>query len=214
MYEKNGIVTSPVVDANDVSIGTRKTLQCNRYQKENLCPIFLICSSGSIAPIFHGQKDYVLKFYYPFAELKIQSTAPERAVIKTSYKVIGRNDVTGPRDVKITHFPRSPWRCAVASADHESETRQSAACADRFRDPVSWHFRTVRRPFPVSLFLSFFLLRSRGFSFLFFCLTSLFVCARAWAFLFCSGWLLDFPAPFSLLSICHPLRKIHKHDEC
>ena len=26
MYEKNGIVTSPVVDANSVSIGTRKTL--------------------------------------------------------------------------------------------------------------------------------------------------------------------------------------------
>ena len=26
MYEKNGIVTSPVVDANNVSIGTRKTL--------------------------------------------------------------------------------------------------------------------------------------------------------------------------------------------
>ena len=26
MYEKNGIVTSPVVDANSVSVGTRKTL--------------------------------------------------------------------------------------------------------------------------------------------------------------------------------------------
>ena len=26
MYKKNGIVTSPVVDANNVSIGTRKTL--------------------------------------------------------------------------------------------------------------------------------------------------------------------------------------------
>ena len=26
MYEKNGILTSPVVDANSVSIGTRKTL--------------------------------------------------------------------------------------------------------------------------------------------------------------------------------------------
>ena len=26
MYEKNGIVTSPVIDANNVCIGTRKTL--------------------------------------------------------------------------------------------------------------------------------------------------------------------------------------------
>ena len=43
--------------------------------------------------------------------------------------MIERNDVTGPCDVKITQFPRSPWRCAVAS---ESETRQSAARADRF----------------------------------------------------------------------------------
>ena len=42
----------------------------------------------------------------------------------------------------------------------------------------------------------------------------LFLFVRARAFLFCSGWLLEFPAPFSLLSICHPLRKIHKHDEC
>ena len=68
--------------------------------------------------------------------------------------MIGRNDVTGPRDVKITHFPRSPWRCAVESA--ESETRQSAARADRF--VFLGFFRThVPRPFPVSLFLSFFL---------------------------------------------------------
>ena len=47
----------------------------------------------------------------------------------------------------------------------------------------------------VSFFLSFEIER---FQFPFFCLTSLFVCARARAFLFCSGWLLDFPAPFSL----------------
>ena len=80
--------------------------------------------------------------------------------------------------------------------DVRSRPRQSAACADRFL--FLGIFRTVPRPFPVSLFLSFFLLRLRGFSFLFFCLTSLFVCARARAFLFCSGWLLDFPAPFSL----------------
>ena len=36
--------------------------------------------------------------------------------------MIGRNDVTGPRDVKITHFPRSPWRCAVASATQSMRT--------------------------------------------------------------------------------------------
>ena len=29
--------------------------------------------------------------------------------------MIGRNDVTEPRDVKITYFPRSPWRCGAAS---------------------------------------------------------------------------------------------------
>ena len=46
------------------------------------------------------------------------------------------------------------------------------------------------------------------------CLTSLFVCARARAFLLCCGWLLDFPAPFSLLWICHSRGKIHMHDEC
>ena len=77
-------------------------------------------------------------------------------------------------------------------------------------------FRTVPRPFPVSLFLSFFLFFFWDWevSVSFSCLTSLFVCARARAFLFCSGWLLDFLAPFSLLSMCHPLRKTHKHDEC
>ena len=89
--------------------------------------------------------------------------------------------------------------------DHHGDVRsrlQSAARADRFL--LLGIFRTVPRPFPVSLFLSFLL------SFCFFwdwevsvsfsCLTSLFVCARARAFLFCSGWRLDFPAPLSLLS--------------
>ena len=59
---------------------------------------------------------------------------PERAAIKTSYKVIGRNDVTGPGDVKIAHFPRSPWRCVVASAADMTvkARRQSPARADRF----------------------------------------------------------------------------------
>ena len=77
------------------------------------------------------RKSMYWNFIFLLQNYKNQSTAPdhERAVIKTSYKVIGRNDVTGPRDVKITHFPRSPWRCAVAS---ESETRQSAAWVDRF----------------------------------------------------------------------------------
>ena len=91
-----------------------------------------------------------------------------------------------------------------------SKTRQSAAWADRFL--FLGIFRTCSPAFPcltVSFFLSFEIKR-----FQFFCLTSLFVCARARAFLFCSGWLLDFPSPFSLLSICHPLRKMHKHDEC
>ena len=93
--------------------------------------------------------------------------------------MIGRNDVTGPRDVKIAHFPKSPWRCAVAS---ESETRQDSA-ESRADGPFafSWHFSDCSPAFPcltVSFFLSFFL-RLRGFccSFLFlshfsFCLCS------------------------------------------
>ena len=63
--------------------------------------------------------------------------------------MIGRNDVTGPRDVKITHFPRSPWRCAVAYATE---------CRVRGPFPVSWHFPDCSPAFPcltVSFFLSF-----------------------------------------------------------
>ena len=74
--------------------------------------------------------------------------------------------------------------------------------------PVSWLFSDCSPAFPcltVSFFLSFF--SNWEVSVSFSCLTSLFVCARARAFLFCSGWLLDFPAPFSLLSICHPHNK-------
>ena len=90
-----------------------------------------------------------------------------------------------------------------------SETRLSAALADP-RFPFLGFFRTVPRHFPVSLFLSFFLFFFLIFwdsevSVSFSCLTSLFICARARAFLFCSGWLQRFPSPFSLLSICHPL---------
>ena len=55
-----------------------------------------------------------------------------------------------------------------------------------------------------SLFLSFFLFWDWEVSVSFSCLTSLFVCARARAFLFCSGWLLRFPSPLFLLSIYHP----------
>ena len=67
----------------------------------------------------------------------------------------------------------------------------------------SWHFSDCSPTFPcltVSFFLSF-VLRLRGFccSFLFLSHFSF----RARAFLLCSGWLLDFPAPLSLLWICH-----------
>ena len=84
----------------------------------------------------------------------------------------------------------------------ERDATRSAARADRF---LAWLFSDCSPAFlTVSFFLSFFLFFwdwevSVSFS----CLTSLFVCARARAFLFCSGWLLEFPAPFSLLSICH-----------
>ena len=62
--------------------------------------------------------------------------------------MIGRNDVTGTRDVKITQFPRSPWRTAVASS--KSERRQTPARVGSF------------------LFLSFFLfLVFKKFQFLF-----------------------------------------------
>ena len=62
--------------------------------------------------------------------------------------MIGRNDVTGTRDVKITQFPRSPWRSAVAFS--KSERRQTPARVGSF------------------LFLSFFFFFFlRSFSFLF-----------------------------------------------
>ena len=92
--------------------------------------------------------------------------------------------------------------------------RDATECRAGGPFPVSWLFSDCSAAFPcftVSFFLSFW---DWEVSVSFSCLTSVFVCARARAFLFCSGWLLDFPAPFSLLSICHPLRKIHKHDEC
>ena len=107
--------------------------------------------------------------------------------------------------------------------DHHGDVRSSQLRARRDRVPrgrtVSCFLAFFGLMFPgLSLshcfFLSFFLFWDSEVSLSFSCLTSLFVCARARAFLFCSGWLLDFPAPFSLLSICHPFRKIHKHDEC
>ena len=82
--------------------------------------------------------------------------------------MIGRNDVTGPRDVKITHFPRSPWRCPVASATE---------CRVRGPFPVSWHFPDCSPAFPcltVSFFLSFEIERFQ-FPFFFVSLLFLFV---------------------------------------
>ena len=57
----------------------------------------------------------------------------------------------------------------------------------------------------VSFFLSWEVSAAVSFS----CLTSLFVCARARAFLFCSGWLLDFPAPFPSSQYVIPLENTH-----
>ena len=71
--------------------------------------------------------------------------------------MIGRNDVTGTRDVKITQFPRSPWRSAVASSKTwKSERRQTPARVDRF------------------LFLSFYFFLEVSVSFS--CLTPVFIC--------------------------------------
>ena len=90
--------------------------------------------------------------------------------------------------------------------DHHGDVRSrlAAECRAGGPFPVSWHFSDCSPAFScltVSFVPSFFLFFwdwevSVSFS----CLTSLFVCARAGAFLFCSGWRLDFPAPFSLLS--------------
>ena len=98
------------------------------------------------------------------------------------------------------------------------ETRQSAALADRF--PFLGFFRTVPRPFPVSLFLSFFLFffyffEIQRFQFPFLVsLLFLFVLVHGH---FCSvvvGFN-DFPAPSpSSHNVIPLLRKIHKHDEC
>ena len=79
--------------------------------------------------------------------------------------------------------------------------------------PVSWLFSDCSQDFPcltVSFFLSFFLFLifwDWEISVSFSCLTSLFVCARARAFLFCSGCLLDFPAPFPSSQYVIPLEK-------
>ena len=108
-----------------------------------------------------------------------------------------------------------------------ARARDATKCRAGGPFPVNFlaFFRTVLpRPFPVpcltvSFFLSCFLFFCVTFwdwevSVSFSCLTSLFVCARARAFLFCSGWLLDFPAPpFPPLNMSS-LRKIQKHDEC
>ena len=134
--------------------------------------------------------------------------------------MIGRNDVTEPRDVKI-HQNRTLSKITMEMCGRvrARDATESAAPADRFL--FLDFFRTVPQPFPVSLFVCFFL---SFFFFLIFwdweisvsfsCLTSLFVCARAWAFLFRSGCLLDFPAPFPSSQYVIPLEKIHKHDEC
>ena len=83
--------------------------------------------------------------------------------------------------------------------------------------PVSWHFPDSSPPFPcltVAFFLSFFLLRLRGFSFLFFVsLLFLFVLVHGH---FCSvvvGFSIPQP-PFPSSQYVIPSEKIHMHDEC
>ena len=93
--------------------------------------------------------------------------------------------------------------------DHHGDVQSrlsSRARRDRAREPrrrtVSFFlafFQTVPRPFPVSLFLSFFLIfESERFQFPFLVsLLFLFVLVHGhFCSLFCSGWLLDFQAPF------------------
>ena len=108
-----------------------------------------------------------------------------------------------PQGQNLAPFPRSPWGCTVES---ESETTESRAGG-----PFP-----VPRPFPVSLFLSFFLSFFEFQRFKFpFLVSLLFLLALMHGhFCFVVVCFLDFLAPFSLLSLCHPLRKIHMHDEC
>ena len=86
--------------------------------------------------------------------------------------------------------------------------RDATECRVRGPFPVScWHFPDCSQVFPcltVSFFLSFEIERVQ---FPFFCLTSLFVCARARAFLFCSGWLLDVRPPFPSCQYVIPSEK-------
>ena len=63
--------------------------------------------------------------------------------------MIGRNDVTGTRDVKITQFPRSPWRSAVASS--KSERRLSRGWAVSFSCLSIFFFKKFQFPFLASL---------------------------------------------------------------
>ena len=69
--------------------------------------------------------------------------------------MIGRNDVTGTRDVKITQFPRSPWRSAVASLKTwKSERRQIPERVGSFLF-LSFYFFFKKFQFPVLASLRF-----------------------------------------------------------
>ena len=140
--------------------------------------------------------------------LTIQSTAPERAVIKISYKVIGRNDVTGPMTSK-SHTFQDHHRDVLSRL--QSET--SPARAGRFLFFFGI-FRTVFfRSLTVS-FLSFFFLEWKV-SVSFSCLTAFFVLSRAWAYLFCNDWPLEFPSRFPSSRDVIPLEKCKcTSDDC
>ena len=65
--------------------------------------------------------------------------------------MIGRNDVTGTRDVKITHFPRSPWRSAVASSKNARDARLPHGWAVSSSCLSIFFFKKFQFPFLASL---------------------------------------------------------------
>ena len=66
MYEKNGIVTSPVVDANNVSIGTRKTLLSRK--EVNVEAIFSFVRTLSTGFLSTGSRPVTLQLGTTFPQ--------------------------------------------------------------------------------------------------------------------------------------------------
>ena len=135
---------------------------------KSLPHFFFVWSCRSTAPIFHRHKDYALKFYIPFEELKTSVFG----AWKSCYKNLVQSDREKwhhrTRGVKITCFPSSPWRCAVASEGPRSGHAPDSRAGGQF-------FFFLQHSSGSFLFLSHSIFW-RGFSFFFLPHSSFFFC--------------------------------------